>query len=339
MIFLVLKDLQVRGMHLLKLCRTFSPTSRELTRRVAALHTSTSESVEAKPLKFLTAAERKQYHDDGYIVVKDILSADEVEECRQALEEIKLSCGTDDSDIEKGIDGSIERVRYPSRKHDVFLRLIHNSKLLDCVEDLFGTDSIRYIPQDKLNCKPAGGGAAIPWHQDWAHFPHTNDSVLTACLLLENTTRENGCLQVVPGSHKGPLFNHAIDGNFTGIITEPYYKPEKRVHLEATAGSVTFHHVRAVHGSAQNNSTFPRGTVCNIFTAMDAWPLLGVPPVDVPSWFNHAPVDYDQFVKSMVRGKPCSHPRMETNPVSLPIPFVTEYSVITEYEFIIPPEP
>lgn len=48
------------------------------------------------------------------------------------------------------------------------------------------------MPQDKLNVKPAGYGGAIRWHQDWAFFPHTNDSVLTASVLLYDSIRENG---------------------------------------------------------------------------------------------------------------------------------------------------
>ena len=48
------------------------------------------------------------------------------------------------------------------------------------------------MPQEKLNAKPAGKGIAIPWHQDWAFFPHTNDSVVTASILIDNSSRENG---------------------------------------------------------------------------------------------------------------------------------------------------
>ena len=48
------------------------------------------------------------------------------------------------------------------------------------------------MPQEKLNAKPAGKGIAIPWHQDWAFFPHTNDSVVTASVLIDDSSRENG---------------------------------------------------------------------------------------------------------------------------------------------------
>ena len=57
--------------------------------------------------------------------------------------------------------------------------------------------SFRYMPQEKLNIKPAGGGLAIPWHQDWAFFPHTNDSVLTASILMDDSSRENGKIRLI----------------------------------------------------------------------------------------------------------------------------------------------
>ena len=48
------------------------------------------------------------------------------------------------------------------------------------------------MPQDKLNAKPSFSGLPIPWHQDWAFFPHTNDSVLTVSVIIDDSTRDNG---------------------------------------------------------------------------------------------------------------------------------------------------
>ncbi len=62
------------------------------------------------------------------------------------------------------------------------------------------------MPQEKLNIKPAEGGLAIPWHQDWAFFPHTNDSVLTASVLIDDSTKENGNYHIF-GSIGALLFN------------------------------------------------------------------------------------------------------------------------------------
>ena len=100
-------------------------------------------------------------------------------------------------------------------------------------------------------------------------------------------------------------------------ITDPEFVPENPVHLQAPAGSVTLHHVRLTHGSAPNQSPKPRRIVCFIYCAMDAWPLLGVAGADFK---NYGPVDWNAFNATLVRGKPCRHPRLGNVPVTLPLP-------------------
>lgn len=123
------------------------------------------------------------------------------------------------------------------------------------------------------------------------------------------------------------------ENNFVSIITENF-KPEQVNYLECKAGSVTFHHVRVIHGSARNSSRHPRSTVCNIYAAMDAWPLLGVAGSDFK---NTGPVNFNAFDETRVRGDPCIHPRLEKIPVTLPVPF-DKPSTVFELSFI-PEEP
>ena len=185
--------------------------------------------------------------------------------------------------------------------------------------------------------KPAGHGAPIPWHQDWAFFPHTNDSVLTASVLLHDTTRDNGCLQVVAGSHKGPTLSHFAEDEdkFANSITEKNFKPQNIRYLEAPAGSVTFHHVRTIHGSARNVSVNPRSVLCFIYNAMDAWPLLGVGD---ESFLNIGPIDFQSFDSTRLRGQRCVRPRLKDVPVVLPVPFNETTSVFQAPHEIAEPE-
>jgi len=287
-------------------------------------------------LKYLTSAQKEQYDNDGYTMAKNLLTGGEVEEAKNALAElIERSRYVNESNNIFEVKSNhtfeapcLNRVRFPSEHHHVFAKLLKHSLLLDCVEDLIG-DSFRYMPQDKLNVKPAGGGAAIPWHQDWAFFPHTNDSVITASYLFYDVTRENGCLQVIAGSHKGPTYSHHHNCSFVSVITDKNVDYSNVHYLEGPAGSVTFHNARIIHGSARNESNIPRSTLCNIFTAMDAWPLLGVAGKD---FMNTGPVDFDKFDETRVRGKPCMQPRMENVPVILPTPF-TDDSTVFDLKF------
>ena len=70
----------------------------------------------------------------------------------------------------------------------------------------------------KLNIKPARGGEPVEWHQDWAFYPHTNDDILEVGVMIEDCTIENGPLYMIPGSHRGTLFDHHYDGYFVGAI-------------------------------------------------------------------------------------------------------------------------
>ena len=62
------------------------------------------------------------------------------------------------------------------------------------------------------------GGSAVEWHQDFAHYPHSNDDLSAVSIALDNATRENGCMMIVPGSHKGPILDHYQDGIFVGAV-------------------------------------------------------------------------------------------------------------------------
>jgi ectoine hydroxylase-related dioxygenase (phytanoyl-CoA dioxygenase family) len=81
---------------------------------------------------------------------------------------------------------------------------------------------------------------------------------------LDDATLENGCLRVVPGSHKGGLLNHFRDGRFTGIFegdTAAFDDPERHVALPVSAGGVILWHALTVHGSHPNRSDRPRRAV------------------------------------------------------------------------------
>lgn len=134
---------------------------------------------------------------------------------------------------------------------------------------------------------------------------------------------------MIAGTHKGPTYSHHHNGSFVSVITDKNVDYSNVHYLEGPAGSATFHNARIIHGSARNESNIPRSTLCNIFTAMDAWPLLGVAGED---FMNTGPVDFDKFDETRVRGEPCIQPRMENVPVILPTPF-TDDSTVFDLKF------
>lgn len=116
---------------------------------------------------------------------------------------------------------------------------------------------------------------------------------------------------VVPGSHRGPTYDHHADGYFCGAIDPDILEPgfeKAAVPLTGPAGTVTFHHVRALHGSALNRSDRTRRLLLLQYTANDAWPL--VQPV----------TDLGAYDAMIVAGEPTIHPRMVATPIRLPLP-------------------
>ena len=127
-------------------------------------------------------------------------------------------------------------------------------------------------------------------------------------------TEENGPLLVLPGSHRGPTFDHhGPDGRFCGAMDPARDRLDfaSAIPLIAPAGSCSFHHVRAVHGSAQNRSSQSRNLLLYEFTAADAFPLLGI-------------TDWDEFNARLLVGSATVVPRTVPCPIRMPYPPASE---------------
>ncbi|HET9923162.1 MAG TPA: phytanoyl-CoA dioxygenase family protein, partial [Methylomirabilota bacterium] len=174
-------------------------------------------------------------------------------------------------------------------------------------QDLLGA-AIR-LHSSKINLKSPRYGSPVEWHQDWAFYPHTNDDLLAVGVMLDDCTSDNGPLLVVPGSHRGPVFDHHAGGYFCGAIDPAAIRDEiaRAVPLTGRAGSVSFHHVRLVHGSAQNVSSLPRTLLLYEYGAADAWPIMGVP-------------DLASYDARLITGSPTLEPRVVPVPVRIPLP-------------------
>jgi phytanoyl-CoA hydroxylase len=260
----------------------------------------------------LSEEQVKRYHEDGYLAVRGVFTADEVAGLRRVTDEFveksrAVSHHTDVFDLEPGHSAEqprLRRLKTPHRQHPAYDGALRNTRLLDLLGQLIGP-GIRHL-NTKLNLKSPEFGSPVEWHQDWAFYPHTNDDVLAVGLAIDDMLLENGCLMVVPGSHRAPVYDHHENGYFVGAI-DPDQVPEQRVTLELAAGDISIHHARLVHGSAPNRSTRPRRFLLFEYAAADAWPL-----VNFPGW--------EEFNTRLLRGEPTRTPRLEPVPVRVPLP-------------------
>jgi hypothetical protein len=145
---------------------------------------------------------------------------------------------------------------------------------------------------DQLFCKPARHGGVVAWHQDYSYWTRTEPVAHLSCWIgLDDSTRENGCLHYIPGSHRWNLLPRTgladdMDAIQT-VLTAEQRREFKPVAIELKRGEASFHHPLMVHGSYENLTTRQRrATVINVFrddvrSASSEPPLEGVPPVPV----------------------------------------------------------
>lgn len=267
----------------------------------------------------LTRTQIDHYDAEGYLVLERQIPEDWLTKIRAEIarfeEEAKtLTASNDRLDLEDTHtpqDPRLRRIKLPHTISDVMRDLMYSDHVLGPARDLIGPN-LR-LHTTKLNMKSAGYGAAVEWHQDYAFYPHTNDDILAIGICIDDMAPENGPLMVFPGSHKGPVYDHHVDGVFAGAMLPEAngLSQSDAVQLTGPAGSMSIHHGRIIHGSALNTSAHPRRILFYEMMAADAFPIMG----SMTRWDGIE--DYDT---RMLCGESTKNPRLKDIPVRIPQP-------------------
>lgn len=259
------------------------------------------------------------YRDQGYLVLEKRIPDDIMQRVRAEIgrfvEEARgMIASNERLDLEDSHTPEaprVRRIKLPHKLSPVFDGLLRSDWILAPVRDLIGP-AVR-LHTSKLNMKSAGYGAAVEWHQDWAFYPHTNDDILAVGVIIDDMGEENGPLMVFPGSHRGPVYDHHAEGVFAGAmgLAANGLDIKDAVKLTGPAGSISLHHVRAVHGSAPNRSSRDRRMMFYELTAADAFPLRG----------SMSPFEsLEEYDSRLLCGEPTITPRLADVPVRIPQP-------------------
>ena len=186
---------------------------------------------------------------------------------------------------------ALRRVASPVDVSDAYLEVMRDNRALDAVAQLIGPN-VEYN-NSKINAKHPGSATEVKYHQDFMFQPHTNEDLIAVLYFLDDVTLENGPLKVVPGTHRGDLFDHWHDGVYTGTVSAEVEAAHvaEAVPVYGPAGSACLMHTRLLHGSAPNNSDEPRTLLVCEYRAEDSKPLQ----------VNHLPSRYEGEVVRGVR--------------------------------------
>jgi len=151
-----------------------------------------------------------------------------------------------------------------------------HSAILNCVESIVGKD-VQTIHTMLIN-KPPNVDGRHPLHQDLLYFPfRPANKIVASWTALEPVTRENGCLVVLPESHRGELLQHGNpdwENVNAGYFGAQGVQTDKRVHLEMNPGDTVFFHPILIHGSGRNRTQGYRKAMSAHYSAVDvewAW--------------------------------------------------------------------
>lgn len=215
----------------------------------------------------LAPAEIEQFWRDGFLVVDDLFSGDEVEALRSAcLSPLDQQWKTAGHTVHSlGI----------TQRHPAFLELARDARIVNRLKTLIGPDI--QLQHSKLAAQAAQKGkGGFGWHQDFAFFPHTNTDLVAVMIMLDDATPQNGCMNMVRGSHTLGVLNHTDEeGLYTGTCREPLWEqqPENVAAITPRAGGISLHHCLTLHGSGPNISGDPRRGIVFQYRADDAFQL------------------------------------------------------------------
>ena len=206
-------------------------------------------------------ADEEAFREQGFVVVRDLLDKAETEllastaRADRRMEEK----ATTRSDAAGGT--TVLAVR-DDLGDDVYSDLVRNRRIVDSMSQFLGDEVYHY--HHKLMLKEPRIGGAWEWHQDygyWYNYGCLYPTMASCYIAIDRATRANGCLQVIPGSHKLGRLEHGKVGGQTGVDPLRIEKVLQRLpllHVEMAPGDGLFFHGNLLHRSDANTSPDPR---------------------------------------------------------------------------------
>lgn len=250
-------------------------------------HLASALVIGLRDLLSLSDAERAGWEQDGYFVREAVFTEVEIAAFRRAAIAAEAEAVRRASQgktyfldgkrfVDEGHltvqfehhDPNTNQVRVIEPVHELvpeFDQLLDDQRIVAPMRELVGSDSLA-LWTAKLNLKPARIGSGFGWHQDspyWIHDSDHVDRLPNVMLTFDEATIENGCFQVIKGSHRqGCLPGTANGTQLGGFFTDPNcFSEDDAVPMVAPAGSLIFFSAHSIHGSGENRTDLPRRAI------------------------------------------------------------------------------
>ena len=225
-----------------------------------------------------TPEQRAAYERDGFVLIRSLFDTEEIGLLRGAIEtDPQLHASLYDRN-----DASGKATRMATWNHpgdSVYGLAARSHRVVDTMEEMLGGEVYHY--HSKLTAKEPRDGGAWEWHQDYGYWYHNGcvfPYMASVMVALDKTTRENGCLQVIRGSHHAGRVEHGVlPGQQVGADprrVEEMLKSLELVYAEMEPGDGLFFHANVMHRSDQNRSENRRWTVLFCYNAARNNPYL-----------------------------------------------------------------
>jgi ectoine hydroxylase-related dioxygenase (phytanoyl-CoA dioxygenase family) len=203
------------------------------------------------------------YSEHGYLKHGALLQPGEVEALRREYDEAFRQAVENNNFANLALDhgsDAASKTQAPRRVYQMmqmcernmaFRKLIHDDRILDIVQDLLGPNIMLF--HDQALFKPARHGGEVCWHQDNGYWQCRPANLVSCWLTLDDVRRENGAMQVIPGSHLKPVWHQRTEDS-NALLKIEGVAAEKAVVIDLPAGGVMFHHCQTLHYTAPNTT-------------------------------------------------------------------------------------
>src|ERR1700744_2541414 len=223
--------------------------------------------------KTFSAAQIGDYNRDGYLLVKGFCSKAETDKLyKTAIEDEAMSKNALDLNDLSGKKTRLSLWITPG--NDVFGYLTRSEKIISSVAQLLDSEASVCHFHSKLMQKEPKVGGAWEWHQDYGYWYKNQfmfpDQLLSVMVALTAANKENGCLQVIKGSHKLGRVNHGFSGEQVGAdmtMVDNALKTMELVYSELNPGDALFFHSNLLHRSEANLSDYPRWSIISCYSS------------------------------------------------------------------------